>query len=35
MKVTQLLLLLVLGAAGALLFTQLPELRRYLNIRSM
>jgi hypothetical protein len=31
----KLLLLLVLAAVGALLFLQLPEIRRYLKIRSM
>jgi hypothetical protein len=31
----KLLLLLVLAAVGALLFLQLPEIRRYLKIRAM
>ena len=35
MKATQLLLLLVLGVLAALFFLQLPELRRYMKIRSM
>jgi hypothetical protein len=35
MKSTQTLLLLVLGTLGALVFLQLPELRRYLKIRNM
>jgi uncharacterized protein DUF6893 len=35
MKAAQILLLLVLGTLGALVFLQLPEIRRYLKIRSM
>jgi uncharacterized protein DUF6893 len=35
MKPIQILLLLVLGTLGALVLLQLPELRRYLKIRSM
>jgi hypothetical protein len=31
----KLLLLLVLAVVGALLFLQLPEIRRYLKIRAM
>jgi hypothetical protein len=35
MKPVQVLLLLVLGTVGVLLFLQLPEIRRYLKIRAM
>ena len=35
MKAVQILLLLVLVLVGALVFLQLPELRRYLKLRSM
>ena len=35
MKTVQILLLLVLVLVGALVFLQLPELRRYLKLRSM
>lgn len=35
MKPVQILLLIVLVMLGALLFLQLPELRRYLKLRSM
>ena len=35
MKAIQILLLLVLATVGALVFVQLPEIRRYLKIRSM
>ena len=35
MKAAQILLLIVLGTVAALLFLQLPEIRRYLKIRSM
>jgi hypothetical protein len=35
MKTNRVLLLAVLAALGALLFLQLPELRRYLKMRSM
>ena len=31
----RILLLVVLAALGALVFLQLPEIRRYLNMRSM
>jgi hypothetical protein len=34
-KPVQILLLIVLVMLGALLFLQLPELRRYLKLRSM
>jgi hypothetical protein len=34
-KTVQILLLLVLVLVGALVFLQLPELRRYLKLRSM
>jgi len=34
-KAVQILLLLVLVLVGALVFLQLPELRRYLKLRSM
>jgi hypothetical protein len=35
MKATQLLLLLVLVTTGGLVVLMLPEIRRYLKIRSM
>ena len=35
MKTIQLLALVVLAAVGAAVFLQIPELRRYLKIRSM
>jgi hypothetical protein len=35
MKTLQILLLLVLATVAALVFLQLPEIRRYLKIRDM
>jgi hypothetical protein len=35
MKSVQLLLLALLAVVGALVFLQVPEIRRYLKIRSM
>ena len=35
MKTLQILLVLVLATVAALVFLQLPEIRRYLKIRSM
>ena len=35
MKASQVVLLAVIAALGALVFLQLPEIRRYLNMRSM
>ena len=35
MKSVQLLMLVLLAVIGALLFLQIPEIRRYLKIRAM
>jgi len=35
MKSVQLLLLVLLAVVGALVFLQVPEIRRYLKIRAM
>ena len=35
MKTVQLLMLVLLAVVGALVFLQVPEIRRYLKIRAM